>query len=75
MRTTNKRRRSSAKLSIPCGTWSVRSPKGFIIEGVPESDAWKVFLGTVEDAELLNAGKVMSTRKGIDDTTLPQLRN
>jgi hypothetical protein len=75
MRMTNKRRRSSTKLSIPGGTWGVRTPKGIIIEGVQEGDAWKVFLGTIEDAELVNGCKVMSVRRGIDTVALPQLRN
>jgi hypothetical protein len=72
--TTNKRRRSSTKVLIPMGTWSVKTPQCFLIEGTSEDVAWGVFIKTIDDAELIHAGKVMSVRQGTSGPTLPQLR-
>jgi hypothetical protein len=63
--TTKKRRVSSGKVVIPGGSWSVRTPTGFSIEGTSENLAWGIFVKTVDDAELINAGKVMAARKSI----------
>lgn len=58
------RRRSSAK--IPAGgIWSVRASHGYLIQNVSEGVAWRTFLRTIEDAELLKGNAVMSKRISI----------
>lgn len=60
------RRRSSTKVFIiPRGTWSVKEGGKFMAEGISESDAWKIYLATINNAQLICSGVVMSERGGL----------
>lgn len=59
------RRRISTKVFVIQGVWSVKENGSFIVEGVLENEAWKAYLGSVGDAELLHGSKVMSKRQGL----------
>jgi hypothetical protein len=59
------RRRSSTRVFIIQGVWSVKEDGAYIAEGVTEQDAWKAYLATTNDAELIQGRKVMSRRIGL----------
>jgi hypothetical protein len=62
-----RRRKSSAKI-LTSGIWSVKTAGGYLTRDVPESRAWRVFLETIEDAELLKGNVVMSARTSLSPT-------
>jgi hypothetical protein len=57
-----RKRRISTKLQAPVGVWSVKTPQGFVVEGVLESRAWTEFLCAGMDAQLFKGNVVMAAR-------------
>lgn len=54
----------SPKKAFALAEWSVVEGNTVVIEGVTEKVAWRAFLKTTLDAQLLRGSKVMSRREG-----------
>jgi hypothetical protein len=57
------RKRSSRRIVAPTGVWSVRTPAGYLSEGVEEGVAWGVFIHHPGAAVLLRGIKPIAERK------------